>query len=132
VNPGPAVALVLLLATTSACTVAAKACTEIGASSGVNVTVRGVDRTQDLLVEVCVGADCATGPLYADVDGGAFVDLPAVASTAPVAVTVTVRSRAGDVLVRPTTIQSTPARVQPNGPGCDPVAYQAAVTVAAS
>ena len=131
-NPGPALALVLLLATTSACTVAAKACTEIGASSGVNVTVEGADRSQDLLVEACVGAACATGTLYADIGEGAFVDLPAVASTAPVAVTVTVRSQAGDVLVRPTTVRSTPVRVQPNGPGCDPVAYQAAVTVAVS
>ena len=128
-NPGPALALVLLLATTSACTVPDKPCTEIGASNGVNVTVQGADRTQDLVVEACVDGDCATGTLYAGGTDGAFVDLAAVDSTSPVDVRVTVRSQAGAVVVGPTTVRSTPRTVQPNGPDCEPTAYQAAVTV---
>ena len=106
-----------------------KACTEIGASNGVNVTVQGADRAQDLVVEACVDGDCATGTLFAGGTDGAFVDLAAVDSTSPVDVRVTVRSPGGDVIVRPTTVRATPRTVQPNGPGCEPTAFQAAVTV---
>ena len=129
VKPTPALALVLLLATLTACTVPGKACTELGASNGVNVTVQGADRTQDLVVEACVDGDCATGTLFAGGTDGAFVDLPAVDSTSPVDVRVTVRSQGGDVVVRSTTVRTTPRTVQPNGPDCDPTAFQAAVTV---
>jgi hypothetical protein len=127
----PAVALVAVLAT-SACTVTGRACTDIGASNGVNVTVQGADQTQDLVAEVCVGADCATGTLFAGGTGGDFVDLPAVHSTSAVDVRVTVRSQSGVVVVPATTVRSTPRKVQPNGPGCEPTAFQAAVTVTAS
>ena len=96
------------------------------------MTVDGADRTQDLVVEACVVTACSTGTLFADDTGGAFVDLAAIDSTDPVDVTVTVRTQTGQVLVPATTVSSTPRKVQPNGPGCDPTAYQAAVTVSVS
>jgi hypothetical protein len=129
VNPCHVVAIVGLVLLTTACE-QPRACTEIGASNGVSVSVDGADRTQDLVVEACVDKACSTGTLFASDTGGAFVDLTAVDSTVPVDVTVTVRTQSGRVLVPATTVRSTPRRVQPNGPGCDPTAYQAAVTVA--
>ena len=128
-NPCHVVAVVGLVLLTTACE-QPRACTEIGATNGVSVSVDGADRTQDLVVEACVDKACSTGTLFASDTGGAFVDLAAVASTDPVDVTVTVSTQSGQVLVPATTVRSTPRRVQPNGPGCDPTAYQAAVTVA--
>ena len=128
-NPRHVVAVVVLVVLTTACE-QPRACTEIGASNGVNVSVEGVGRTQDLVVEACVDQACSTGTLIADAHDGAFVDLSAIDSTDPVDVVVTVRTRAGEVLVPATTVRTTPRTVQPNGPGCDPTAYQAAVTVA--
>jgi hypothetical protein len=134
VNPRHAflvVALVGLVVLTSACE-QPRACTEIGAANGVNVSVDGADRSQDLVVEACVETACSTGTLSADDTGGAFLDLAGIDSTDPVEVTVTVRTQTGQVLVPATKVRSTPRPVQPNGPGCDPTAYQAAVTVAVS
>jgi hypothetical protein len=128
VNPRQVVAIVGLVLLTTACE-QPRACTEIGASNGVNVSVDGAERTQDLAVQACVDKACSTGTLFASDTGGAFVDLAAIDSTDPVDVTVTVRTLAGQVLVPATTVRSTPRTVQPNGPGCDPTAYQAAVTV---
>ncbi|MEO6412404.1 MAG: hypothetical protein ABIO48_07425 [Pedococcus sp.] len=128
-NPCHVVAVVGLVLLTSACE-QPRACTEIGATNGVSVSVDGADRTQDLVVEACVDEACSTGTLFASDTGGAFVDLAAVDSTDPVDVTVTVRTQSGQVLVPATTVRSTPRTVQPNGPGCDPSAHQAAVTVA--
>jgi hypothetical protein len=128
VNPCHVVAVVGLVLLTTACE-QPRACTEIGATNGVSVSVDGADRTQDLVVEACVDRACGTGTLFASDTGGAFVDLAAVASTDPVDVTVTVSTQSGQVLVPATTVRSIPRTVQPNGPGCDPTAYQAAVTV---
>ena len=128
-NPRHVVAIVGLVLVTTACE-QPRACTEIGASNGVNVSVDGADRTQDLAVEACVATACSTGTLFAGDTGGAFVDLVAISSTDPVDITVTVRTQAGVTVVPATTVRSTPTKVQPNGPGCDPTAYQAAVTVA--
>ena len=132
-NPPHAVLFVALvgLALTSACE-QPRACTEIGAANGVNVSVDGADRSQDLVVEACVETACSSGTLFADDTGGAFVDLAGIDSTDPVEVTVAVRTQTGQVLVPATKVRSTPRSVQPNGPGCDPTAYQAAVTVAVS
>jgi hypothetical protein len=128
VNPCHVVAVVGLVLLTTACE-QPRACTEIGATNGVSVSVDGADRTQDLVVEACVDRACSTGTLFASDTGGAFVDLAVVASTDPVDVTVTVSTQSGQVLVPATTVRSIPRTVQPNGPGCDPTAYQAAVTV---
>jgi hypothetical protein len=128
VNPCHVVAVVGLALLTTACE-QPRACTEIGATNGVSVSVDGADRTQDLVVEACVDRACSTGTLFASDTGGAFVDLAVVASTDPVDVTVTVSTQSGQVLVPATTVRSIPRTVQPNGPGCDPTAYQAAVTV---
>jgi hypothetical protein len=128
VNPFHVVAVVGLVVLTTACE-QPRACTEIGAANGVSVSVDGADRTQDLVVEVCVEKACNTGTLFADGNDGAFVDLSAIDSTDPVDVVVTVRLQTGVLLVPGTTVRSTPRMVQPNGPGCDPTAYQAAVTV---
>jgi hypothetical protein len=131
VNPRHAVLVVGLVLLTTACE-QPRACTEIGAANGVSVSVVGADRAQDLVVEACVETACSIGTLFADDTGGAFVDLTAIDSTDPVEVTVTVRTQSGQVLVPATKVRSTPRTVQPNGPGCDPTAYQAAVTVAVS
>jgi hypothetical protein len=128
VNPSHVVATVALVVLTTSCE-QPRACTEIGAANGVSVSVDGVDRTLDLAVEACVDQACSTGTLFAGGTDAAFVDLSAVDSTAPVDITVTVRTQTGQVLVPATTVRSTPRKVQPNGPGCDPTAYQAAVTV---
>jgi hypothetical protein len=128
VNPCHVVAVVGLVVLTTACEQPG-ACTDIGAANGVRVSVDGADRTQDLVVEVCVDKACSTGTLFAGDNEAAFVDLAAIDSTDPVDVVVTVRTQTGVLLVPGTTVRSAPRMVRPNGPGCDPTAYQAAVTV---
>lgn len=112
------------------CSEPPRACTEIGATNGVKVTVKGGLGAADArqrFVEACVAGVCGSG-LLADGES-AWVDLATVSSTSPVTVTVTVRQDDGSVLVPTATVVVTPSKVQPNGPGCEPTAYQAEVTV---
>lgn len=106
-----------------------RACTEIGASNGINVSAPGLVRTEQLEVEVCVGGQCATGPLFVDGPAEAFIELAAVDSAEPRTYQVTVRMPGGPVVV-PTQEHTVSARrVQPNGEGCPPVAHQASVSL---
>lgn len=123
--------VLLALSATVACGPEARACTEIGAANGVDVTVQGLQRVEDLVVEVCVAGECRTAPLFIDGPPSAFVDLPAVSSTKAIVVRVSVRDQSQRVVVPATEVRATPRKVQPNGPDCDPTAYQAAVTVTA-
>lgn len=124
-----------LVLTTAACVPPPKACTEIGATNGVRVTIAGFPRafdaragTDEISVRACLGATCGTGAFRGAEEDSAWVDLPAI-SADPVDVTVTARDSAGSVFVPETTVRVTPRKVQPNGPGCEPTAFQAQVTV---
>jgi hypothetical protein len=139
VNPSRAlelarvVGVVGLALMTAACVPPPKACTEIGATNGVRVTIAGFPRAFDaqaradeISVRACVGATCGTGAFRGAEEDSAWVDLPAVGSTDPV---VTARDSAGAVFVPATTVRVVPRKVQPNGAGCEPTAFQAQVTV---
>ena len=137
----PSRALVLagvlgLVLTSTACVPPPRACTEIGATNGVRVTIAGFPRAFDaqagndeISVRACVRGRCGTGAFMGAEEDSAWVDLPAISSTEPVDVTVTARDTAGAVFVPETTVRVTPRKVQPNGPGCEPTAFQAQVTV---
>ena len=113
----------------SACEQQPRACTEIGASNGVNVSAPGLTRTGQLEVEVCVLGQCATGPLFVDGPAEAFVELAAVDSESPRTYRVTVRALNGTVAVPVQEHLVAARRVQPNGEGCPPVAYQASLSL---
>jgi hypothetical protein len=106
-----------------------RACTEIGASNGVNVSAPGLARPGQLEVEVCVVGQCATGPLFADGPAEAFVELAAVDSVETRTYRVTVRGADGAVVVPAQEHTVGARRVQPNGEGCPPVAHQASVSL---
>ena len=125
------VALLTLVALfgASGCEQPPRACTEIGASNGVNVSAPGLTRTGQLEVEVCVEGQCAVGPLFVEGPAEAFVELAAVDSVEPRTYRVTVRAPDGTVAVPMQEHVATARRVQPNGEGCPPVAYQASVSL---
>ena len=106
-----------------------RACTEIGAANGVTVHVLDLVRSDQLDVEVCLDGQCVTAPMSADGPPETFVELPAVDSVAELTYRVTVRTPGGTVVVPTREITTAANRVQPNGEGCPPTAYQARVSV---
>jgi hypothetical protein len=125
-----AVVLALVgLSGVAGCVQQPRACTEIGASNGVAVTVLDLVRSEQLDVEVCVDGQCVTAPMFPDGPPETFVDLPAVDSLAERTYRVTVRTPAGAVVVPTQDVTAAARRVQPNGEGCPPTAYQARVSV---
>ena len=125
----PVVLALVALSVVAGCVPEPRACTEIGASNGVAVTVLDLVRSEQLDVEVCLDGQCATAPVFADGPPEAFVDLPAVDSLAERTYRVTVRTQAGAVVVPTEEVLVGASRVQPNGEGCPPTAYQARVSV---
>ena len=106
-----------------------RACTEIGASNGVAVDVLDLVRSEQLDVEVCLEGQCVSAPLFVDGPPETFVELPAVDSVAELTYRVTVRTQAGAVVVPTQEVIAAASRVQPNGEGCPPTAYQARLSV---
>ncbi|MGA8979758.1 MAG: hypothetical protein WB473_11680 [Pedococcus sp.] len=116
----------------SGCSQPSRACTEIGASNGAHVTVEGLgasDELREVFVEVCVAGTCGSQQLQTCCSDSVFIDLVTMRSTDPVELAVTLRTGDGSVLIDAPRIPATPRTVQPNGPGCEPTAYQAQVTV---
>ena len=121
---------VLLLA--GACSEPLRVCTEIGATNGVQVTVKGLgasDELRQVFVEVCLMGTCGIQQLQTCCSDSVFVDLATIRTTDPVDLAVTVRTDSGTVLVGAPRVPTTPRVVQPNGPGCEPTAYQAQATI---
>jgi hypothetical protein len=105
------------------------ACTAIGAPSTVSVDVAQVLAQRDvpMRVTVCVGSTCRTFPRRTGVrDGFVEVDDPAIDDEGPVEVRLTVETRPGETVYRETTTVPL-GRMQPNGPGCDPIKYAVAL-----
>lgn len=132
--------LVVLLAAT-ACTGSGR-CTKIAAESGVAVRYPAVTSglTGRHVVQVCVGATCQehqlalTGeqtstepaaPTYQEPRDGVVARAPALSEQeAPVTLRIT-RPDGTDLFNGRTTVK--PQRFQPNGPGCEPTTWNAAV-----
>lgn len=106
-------------------------CSDIGAESGLSVTLSGPEFSIGDIVKVCVANECAEAPVV-DTESPTFVANNKVDSQAEVAVVLSVSSPGRDPIVRPTEFRIRPKRLQPNGPGCDPVAYVGAVSTSAS
>jgi hypothetical protein len=106
-----------------------RACTAIGAPPTVSVEVAQVLAQRDvpMHVTVCVGSTCHTVPRRTRIrDGFVQVDEPTVDDEGPVEVRVILETRSGEVLYR--TSATVPLeRMQPNGPGCDPIKYAVAL-----
>lgn len=118
---------VVVVALTGACSSAA--CTSIGAQSGVSVDISGQGRGEPITATVCVEGQCSDTSVKG-AEGPIFIANSKVTSEEPTRVTVTVRRQSGAVIVPPRETTVRPTRVQPNGPGCDPTAYVATVSVA--
>lgn len=105
------------------------ACTAIGAPPTVTVDVAKILARRDvpMRVTVCVGSRCRTAPRRTEVrDGSVRVNDPTIENEGPVEVSLVVATHAGGVVYRETA--SVPLeRMQPNGPGCDPVTYAVAL-----
>lgn len=106
-------------------------CSDVGAESGISVTLSGPEVTVGDTVRVCVDNECAEAPIV-DTEAPIFVANNKVDSQAEVAVVLSVSSPGKDPIVPPTEYRIRPQRIQPNGPGCDPVAYVGAVSASAS
>ena len=109
-----------------------RACTLIGASSGVGVTTLGLPRSAPLVVEVCVGATCTTATSMAGSTARIFVDNAAITSDEPTDLTVGIRTQDGTAVVPVTHVVTHPRKFQPNGPSCEPTVYVSAVTAGVS
>jgi hypothetical protein len=125
----PVVLALIALSGVAGCVQQPRACTEIGASNGVAVTAEGVNRQQQLVVEVCLEGQCVTAPMFVDGPPETFVELPAVSSVEERTYRVTLRAPDGAVVVPTQEVIAAATRVQPNGEGCPPVAHQARVSV---
>ncbi len=106
-------------------------CSDVGAESGISVTLSGPGFSIGDIVRVCVDNECAEASLV-DTATPIFVANNKVESEAEVAVVLSVSNLGEDPIVRPTEFRIRPQRIQPNGPGCDPVAYVGAVSASAS
>ena len=123
--------LLAALVTAGSSTACTQSCSSIGGESGVIVALKRPLPSQSTTVRVCVKDSCRSvvangieGP-----DPRVIVPHPALTSERKIPVTITMTDHDGKVLVPTTTTTVAPTRQQPNGPRCDPVFYQAAVTV---
>jgi hypothetical protein len=125
----PVVLALVAVCSLAGCVQQPRACTEIGAANGVAVEVVGLVRSEQLDVEVCLDGQCVAAPMFADGPPETFVELPGVDSVAERTYRVTVRTPEGTVVVPSQEVVVAASRVQPNGEGCPPTAYQARISV---
>lgn len=108
-------------------------CTQIGAQSGVIVEIARQLQPAPVSSKVCVQDRCEVVPQPAFGVGGvpAFV-LPTsnVSGSDPVRITVAFYDSQSKVIAGADTVVS-PVKVQPNGEGCGPTAWQATITATA-
>ncbi|MEO8475635.1 MAG: hypothetical protein ABI572_01135 [Actinomycetota bacterium] len=119
-----AIALVML----AGC-VSEPVCTAVGAPSTLTVDVAEVLAQRDvpMRVTVCVRTTCHSAPRRTGVrDGFVEVDEPTIEDEGPVEVRVILETRSGEVVYRETATVPL-GRMQPNGPGCDPIRYAVAL-----
>lgn len=107
-------------------------CTEIGCQSGVSVTFTPPDNRDmraPVKVTTCLGSECQDtlhGQVGTSLVGEVSVESSAADLTAPQRLTLRAVDAGGRVLVENSRrIQL--SRIQPNGPGCDPVCWHADV-----
>jgi hypothetical protein len=105
-------------------------CTVIGADSGVlvHLDLSAAARKQVTTVRVCVAAHCVGGDRVGE--DVWFAGVPSITDGDPIEASVDVRDAAGRELAGGSTT-ATPVKNQPNGPECEPTAWQASVTVTA-
>src|SRR5580765_5305467 len=124
----PVVATVALLLGAHALSGCAKSCTAVGAEDGVALTAVGYPADAALSVKVCRGTTCASTQLDLTQSDAGFVALRLTSTTAQ-ALRVSVRTAAGPPVLEGAAISVVPVKIQPNGPDCDPTAYQAGIRV---
>src|SRR5688500_13400204 len=122
---GGAVVFLLL----SGCALGGQSCTDMGAYSGVNFDFKSVLAkvpARGAKVETCVSSRCTTRTLQNRNDFQVFLRDDTLDDDTSLSVAATVTTRTGEVVFDGET-EVTPARSQPNGPGCDPTVYGAQV-----
>jgi hypothetical protein len=104
------------------------ACTEIGCSSGVFLDISAVwrQRPNATSVRLCLDERCRTFRRDTDL---AMVEDRSLRGPKRVQVTLRARDRRGHTILE-RSIEVRLRRVQPNGPGCPPVCWQAPVRLA--
>jgi hypothetical protein len=119
--------IVVLGLASLACT--GRDCTLIGGESGVNFQLRPILTTRAADVRVCIDDVCVTRRARIDRWESIFVSEPRLTEARSVDVTVTVmRPGSGtDAYHEEGSVDL--YRLEPNGPGCDPVVYTAGVLV---
>lgn len=108
-----------------------RACTEIGAASGVAFSFAQVVTAhpdEALLVRACVGDSCTRTriPVRGQRRTEAFAGGDALHSTDRLRVSLTVTAASGRRVFQGSTTV-TPRKVQPNGAGCPPTVYAGSV-----
>jgi hypothetical protein len=102
-----------------------RVCTLIGAQSQVSFTLADASIVRGDVVRLCVDAHCHT--MNAAEVRAKFATVPdAALRSGPSTVTMTVRSTSGR-LVTTAVGKVHASKRQPNGPGCSPTVWQAAV-----
>jgi len=104
-------------------------CSAIGAEPGVNFDLKEVLTKRPLDVKVCVDSTCVHRRASVGRGSSIFVEDQALNAPTMVPVTVVISRPGADrpVMEKSTNVQL--SKVQPNGPDCPPLVYQAAVDV---
>ena len=106
-----------------------KECTAIGYPPTLSVDVAQIlaQRDEPMRVTVCVGSRCRTATRRTGVrDGAVLLYRPRMDDEGPVEVGVVVETHPG-VVIYQESVTTPLKRMQPNGPGCDPITYSVAL-----
>ncbi len=114
-------ALLLCVAVVPACSHVSRNCTDVGCRSGINLIVA---QHTSAVVKLCARGRCVSAPVRSP---SVFLFLPG-SSSGPTTETVTViLTRANHALFKTVTVRTKPVR--PNGSGCEPLCYDAGLTL---
>lgn len=107
-----------------------RSCSKMGAYPGVTVSYTGFPKGAVVTAQVCVAGICwSSRPVRLTTGTTDFVATGDFKTTTQRVIKVVVRDAGGRVLAQNDALVVHPRRFQPNGPGCDPTVYDAAVTV---
>jgi hypothetical protein len=104
------------------------ACTQIGCTSGVSVTVEGFRATTDngIVVRACLDSECRSRTVTEE---PAVVPLEVDTISSESTVTVSVRVSRGDAEIVESSNEITLHKISPNGDQCGPICYVSFVVV---
>jgi hypothetical protein len=112
---------------------ATQACTVMGCSGSVGVELGRLGRPggQPLTARLCAGPACTTQTFSpSDARAVARVELPTTGGDAPApSAAVTLRVTQGSTVLVDTAATASLSRFAPNGDGCDPICWSAALTL---